>query len=154
MATDEEVKAIIAETISELHAGEAQVLFKKPQTIQAWAYIVLAIGAVIGFMWTAVVYLNDIAVHANEPHHQGTMEIFEKLQEQHALHATSEDLHHREEHLELQIMKEVAPIKEDLGTIKNSQQDFKQDVRDIRQDVRDVQQSINQLSEHLRNNSL
>lgn len=152
MADKEEIKDIIAETIHELHAEGTTLQFQKPKTMQGWFYVILAVGSILAFLWTSVVFLNDVAEHAKEPHHIGTIEIFEKLQEQHKHHATSEELHHREEHLELKIIEEVSPIKEKLGSIEQNQVNFRQDVRDIRQDVRDVQQSINNLSEDIRRN--
>ena len=150
MATESEIKDIIAETIHELHADVANVQFKKPTTIQGWFYIAVVISSVIAFCWTAVVFLNKVAYHAEEPHHEGTHEIFEKLQAQHKTHATAEDLHKREAEFELLMIRKVEPIKEDLVSIKQSQAAFKHDVRDIKQDVRDVQQSINDLAKELK----
>jgi uncharacterized protein YoxC len=149
MATDVEIKDIIAETIHELHADGSPILFKKPTTVQGWFYIVAAICSCIAFLWTSAVFLNKVAHHSEEPYHVGTLDLIKEIQIQNQNHATSEELHKREAELELHILSKVDPIKEDLVSIKENQISFKHDVRDIKQDVRDVQQSINNLAEQI-----
>ncbi len=144
-----EVEEIISKTITQLQKDEGTVQFKKPKTMQGWVYICLGIGSVVAFLWTSIVFLNDIAKHQQEAHHHGTVEIFEKIQLSQSEHNTSEDLHRREEQLELQIMKEVSPIKRDLSNIQQNQIHFRQDIGDIRQDLKDVQRSINKIADKL-----
>ena len=138
MATDAEVRAIIAETIGQLHADEAQLLLKKPQTIQAWLYIVLAIAGIIGFMWASVVYLNDIAEHSKAAHHEGTEEILAEIRQDHVNHIYDKELHRGEAELELTIMKSTEPLKNDISKIK--------------EDVRQIQSSVDILVDHVKRN--
>jgi hypothetical protein len=144
-----EVEEIISKTIIQLQKQEGAVQFKKPKTMQGWVYICLGLGSVVAFLWTSIVFLNDIAKHQEEAHHHGTVELFEKIEASQLAHNTSEDLHRREEQLELQIMKEVSPIKRDLSNIQQNQIHFRQDIGDIRQDLKDVQRSINQIADKL-----
>lgn len=144
-----EVEEIISRTISELQKQEGAVQFRKPKTIQGWVYICLGIGSIVAFLWTSIIFLNDIAKHQQEAHHHGTVELFEKIELSHQAHTQSEELHRREEQLELQIMKEVSPIKRDLSNIQQNQIHFRQDIGDIRQDLKDVQRSINNIADKL-----
>src|SRR5210317_694549 len=103
----EEVKTIIAETIKELHANEAQLQFKKPTTIQGWFYIGLAFCSIVGIVWSAIIFLNNVAIHAKAPYHAGTPALVAEMTSSHEQHATSQELHHTEEHLNLQMHEEV-----------------------------------------------
>jgi hypothetical protein len=142
VASDKEIEDIIARTITSLHAGNAAIEFKKPKTLKDWTYVVLAIGGVLGFMFTSVVFLNDIADHAKDLHHEGSAELFEKIEHNIASHAASEELHRRESVLELKIIKEVSPIKGELRSIREQ-------VRNVESDIKQVQQSINKISDSL-----
>lgn len=144
-----EVEEIISRTISELQKQEGAVQFKKPKTMQGWIYILLGCASIIAFLWTSVVFLNDIASHQKIAHHQGTKDLFETMHNKHESHATSEELHRREEHLELQIIQQVQPLKQDLSIIQTNQANFRQDIRDVREDSREIQQAINKLSEQI-----
>ena len=97
----DDIKDIISATIKELNASDAQVQFKKPTTIQGWVYAVLGFCSVLGILFTAVVFLNNVATHSKIPYHSGTEELVSTLHADHMSHATSEELHHREEQLEL-----------------------------------------------------
>lgn len=153
----EEIKSIISETIKELHANEAQLQFKKPTTVQGWFYIGLAFCSLVGIAWSSIIFLNNVATHNNAPYHKGTPELIAQMTESHAAHATSEELHHTEEHLNLQMHEEVQPIKDKLisiqtnqATIQANQANFRGDVQDIKSDVRRVQQSIDNIADELR----
>ena len=160
----EEIKSIISETIKELHANEAQLQFKKPTTVQGWFYIGLAFCSLVGIAWSSIIFLNNVATHNKAPYHKGTPELIAQMTESHAAHATSEELHHTEEHLNLQIHEEVAPIKNKLITIQTNQatiqanqanfrgyvQDVKDDVKDVKDDVRQVQKSLDGIADQLR----
>ena len=153
----DEIKSIISETIKELQADEAQIQFKKPTTIQGWFYIGIAFCSLVGIIWSSIIFLNNVATHNKAPYHKGTPELIAKMTESHAAHATSEELHHTEEHLNLQMHEEVQPIKEKLitiqtnqATIQANQANFRGDVQDIKSDVRRVQQSIDGIADELR----
>jgi len=153
----EEVKEIISATIKELQADEAQIQFKKPTTIQGWFYICLAFCSLVGIIWSAIIFLNNVAIHAKAPYHAGTPALVAEMTESHSAHATSQDLHHTQGELNLKIHDEVAPIKEKLisiqtnqATIQANQANFRGDVQDIKSDVRRVQQSLDKISEQIR----
>jgi hypothetical protein len=153
----EEIKTIISETIKELHANEAQLQFKKPTTIQGWFYISVAFCSIVGIIWSSIIFLNNVATHNKAPYHKGTPELIAQMTESHSAHATSQELHHTEEHLNVQMHEEVAPIKEKLitiqtnqATIQANQANFRGDVQDIKSDVRRVQQSIDGIADELR----
>ena len=134
---DEHIKCIISETIKELHANDA-VQVTRPKTLQGWVYVIVAIGGVIGFMWTGIVKLNDIAKHAEEPHHKGVEKLVEKFQQTQLTHENDRDLHRTEAELQLMLIRETEPLKEDLNSIK--------------QDVREIQKSVDILVEDNRRN--
>ena len=136
--SNDDVKAIIQETISQLHADDAQLLFKKPKTLQGWVYIVIGIGSIIAFMWGSVVFLNDIAEHSKAAHHEGTEEILKKIRQDHVNHIYDKELHRGEAELELKILKATEPLKNDISNIK--------------EDVRQIQSSVDILVDHIRNN--
>ena len=153
----DEIKSIISETIKELQADEAQIQFKKPTTIQGWFYISVAFCSIVGIIWTSIIFLNNVAIHNKAPYHKGTPELIAKMTESHAVHATSQELHHTEEHLNLQMHEEVQPIKDKLitiqtnqATIQANQANFRDDVQDVKEDVRRVQQSIDGIAEQIR----
>jgi uncharacterized protein YoxC len=145
-----EVEEIISRTIAQLQKEEGAVQFKKPKTMQGWLYITLGIGSVVAFLWTSVVFLNNIASHQDLEHHSGTINILAEMESQHSIHATSEELHRREEQLELQIIKEVSPLRQELTAIKQNVKGVEQNVRDVQQDIREVQRSLNHISEKLK----
>lgn len=152
----DDIKDIISATIKELNASDAQVQFKKPTTIQGWVYAVLGFCSVLGILFTAVVFLNNVATHSKIPYHSGTEELVSTLHADHMSHATSEELHHREEQLELKMVEQVTPIKENLRTIQlnqaniqTQQTNFREDVIDIKDDIREVQRSINKIAERI-----
>lgn len=139
MATDEEVKTIIQETINALHADESQILFKKPRTIQGWLYVFIALGSIIAFCWGSVVFLHDIAEHSEAPHHEGTLKILNEMQKQNEDHHYNAHLHRGEAELELKILRDTEPIRQDLSKIK--------------EDVRQIQSSVNFLVEDRKRNN-
>lgn len=152
----DDIKNIISATIKELHANEAQVQFKKPTTIQGWFYICLAFCSIVGLTWSSIIFLNNVATHSKIPYHHGTEDLVSKLHEDHLKHATSEDLHHREEQLELKIVEQVKPIKEILRVIQINQANqqaqqhyFKEDVKSVKEDIKEVQKSINRIADKL-----
>lgn len=136
--SNDEVKAIIQETISQLHADDAQLLLKKPKTLQGWVYIVIGIGSIIAFMWGSVIFLNDIAEHSKAAHHEGTEQILQEIRQDHVNHIYDKELHRGEAELELTIMKSTEPLKNDISNIK--------------EDVRQIQSSVDILVDHIRNN--
>jgi len=152
----DDIKDIISATIKELNASDAQVQFKKPTTIQGWVYAVLGFCSVLGILFTAVVFLNNVATHSKIPYHSGTEELVSTLHADHMSHATSEELHHREEQLELKMVEQVTPIKENLRTIQlnqaniqTQQANFTEDFRDIRNNLREVQRGINKIADKI-----
>ena len=138
MSNEDEVKAIIQETIAQLHADDAQLLLKKPKTLQGWVYIVIGIGSIIAFMWGSVIFLNDIAEHSKAAHHEGTEQILQEIRQDHVNHIYDKELHRGEAELELTIMKSTEPLKNDISNIK--------------EDVRQIQSSVDILVDHIRNN--
>jgi len=142
MATNEEIEDIIARTITSLHAGNAAVEFTKPKTLQGWLYIIVTAGGILGFLFAAVVFLNNIAEHSNKDFHDGSLELIKKVEQSIIEHAVSEEMHRRESVLELKIMKEVSPIKGELRSIQ-------QQVKNLHGDISHVQQSINKISDQL-----
>ena len=138
MSNEDEVRAIIQETIAQLHADDAQLLLKKPKTLQGWVYIVLGIGSIIAFMWGSVIFLNDIAEHSKAAHHEGTEQILQEIRQDHVNHIYDKELHRGEAELELTIMKSTEPLKNDISNIK--------------EDVRQIQSSVDILVDHIRNN--
>jgi len=138
MATDEEVKTIIQETISQLHAEDAQLLLKKPKTLQGWVYILVGLGSIIAFMWGSVVFLNEIAEHSKAAHHEGTEDILAEIRQDHVNHIYDKELHRGEAELELKIMKSTEPLKNDISNIK--------------EDVRQIQSSVDILVDHVKRN--
>lgn len=129
---DEHIKSIITSTIHELHADDALKL-KKPQTLQGWLYVIATIGGIIGFMAAGIVKLNDIAKHAEEPHHAGVEKLVEEFQKEMTKHSDDSNIHRTEAELELALIKETEPIRQDINTIK--------------QDVRAIQRSVDILVE-------
>lgn len=126
----DEIKKIVAETIREVHEAQA-IRFTKPATFRGWLMTVGILCGFLGFIWSAIVFLDDIANHHEQPYHVGAeklvMAIEEKHEEQvklHHQHVTDNELHRREEQLQLQILKETRPIRDDIQVIK-------QDVRSI-----------------------
>lgn len=140
MATDEEVKTIIQETISQLHAEDAQLLLKKPRTIQGWVYVLIGLGSIVAFMWGSVVFLNDIAEHSKAAHHEGTEEILAEIRQDHVNHIYDKELHRGEAELELKILKATEPLKNDISNIK--------------EDVRQIQSSVDILVDHVKNRNV
>ena len=138
MSNEDEVRAIIQETISQLHADDAQLLLKKPKTLQGWVYIVIGIGSIIAFMWGSVIFLNDIAEHSKAAHHEGTEQILQEIRQDHVNHIYDKELHRGEAELELTIMKSTEPLKNDISNIK--------------EDVRQIQSSVDILVDHVKRN--
>jgi len=152
----DDIKDIISATIKELHASDTRVQFKKPTTVQGWFYVGLTFSSIVGLIWTSIIFLNNVATHAEAPYHHGTEELVASLHADHMSHATSEELHHREEQLELKMVEQVKPIKENLRTIQlnqaniqTQQANFTEDFRDIRNDLREVQRGINKIADKI-----
>ena len=129
---DDHIKTIIAETIRELHANDA-VQIQRPKTLQGWLYIIGAICGLVGLLWTGIVKLDTMASHAEKPHHDGVELLVKKFEESQAKHEEDRNIHRSEAELQLKIMKETEPIKEDLHLIK--------------EDVREIQRSVDILVE-------
>ena len=153
----DDVRDIISATIKELQSNEAQIQFKKPTTIQGWFYVGLTFSSIVGLIWTSIIFLNNVATHAEAPYHHGTEELVASLHADHMSHATSKELHHREEQLELKMVEQVKPIKENLRTIQlnqaniqTQQTNFREDVIDIKDDIREVQRSINKIADRIK----
>jgi hypothetical protein len=129
---EEDIKAIIAQTINELHSTNA-VQIQKPKTLQGWIYVILGLVGVISFVGGGIIYLNDIAKHAEAPHHAGVEALVQKFTDAQAAHEEDRDMHRTEAELQLKIMKETAPLKTDI--------------HDIKMDVREIQRSVDILVE-------
>ena len=129
---DTNIKAVIAETIKELNANDA-IQVHKPKTLQGWLYIIGAITGLLGLGWTGIIKLDNMAKHAQKPHHDGVEVLVEKFQEELNKHASDRDVHRTEAELELMLLKETTPIREELNSIQ--------------QDVRGIQRSVDILVE-------
>jgi hypothetical protein len=126
----DEIKKIVAETIKEVHEAQS-IRFSRPNTLRGWLMTLGIIGGFIGFLWSAIIFLDDIAKHHEQPYHIGAEKLVLAIEEKHEehvkrheAHVANNELHRREEQLQLQIMRETKPIKESIQTIK-------QDVRSI-----------------------
>jgi hypothetical protein len=126
----DDIKKIVAETIREVQDVQA-IKFAKPNTLRGWLMTFGIFGGLAGFLWSAVVFLDEIAKHHEQPYHIGAEKLVLAIEEKHEdhvkrheAHVADNELHRREEQLQLQIMRETKPIKEDIQTIK-------QDIRSI-----------------------
>ena len=129
---EEDVKGVISATIHEMHMDNS-INFSKPKTIQGWLYIIGFIGGAVAFIFTGIVKLNDIASHAEAPHHEGVEILVNKFQDEMLKHGDDQDVHRTEAELELLLIKETEPIKEKVNSIQN--------------DVRSIQRSVDILVE-------
>ena len=118
------IKSIIGETIKELHAQDTGIRFKKPETIQGWIFILSACCGAVAFLFSAVIFLNDVAKHHKSPYHEGAERLVEDVTLLHTDHNQSNEIHPTQGDIQLQILKETKPIKEDIQVIK-------QDIRSI-----------------------
>ena len=134
---DEDIKSIIAQTIAELHVNNS-VQIQKPKTLQGWLYVLLGLVGIVSFVGGGIVYLNDIAKHAEAPHHDGVEALVQKFTDAQAAHVEDRDVHRTEAELQLKLMKETAPLKSDI--------------HDIKMDVREIQRSVDILVEDNRRN--
>ena len=114
----QEIKDIIAETITELHQDKVGVEFKKPTTLQGWLAVCFSISLVIGFFVTSAVFLNKVTNHHTEIAHEGTLKLLEKLDKADQDHKSDNSFHRREEQLQLQILQETKPIYQKLNDVK------------------------------------
>lgn len=106
--TQDEIKAVIAETIAQVQS-ENVVLVGRPTTLQGWVYIILGISSIVGAIWMAVVFLNRVAVHHEQPHHEGTAIALEEIKSNHRSDAE----------LKLTIMEQTAPISEKVDVLRD-----------------------------------
>lgn len=113
---DSDIKEVITATIKELHADKS-VQLRKPTTLSGWLGIITTLAIMVGFMWTSIVYLNNISEHHKLPYHSGSEELVAELKPLIEAHATSEDLHKGEAELELQIIKATRPIEAKVNQI-------------------------------------
>ena len=129
---EEDIKSIIAQTIAELHVNNS-VQIQKPKTLQGWLYVIAGLIGMVSFVGGGIVYLNDIAKHAEAPHHAGVGALVQKFTDAQAAHEENRDMHRTEAELQLKIMKETDPLKTDIY--------------DIKMDVREIQRSVDILVE-------
>jgi len=122
--SEEDIKRVISATVIELHEAQA-VRFTKPSTLQGWLYVVGVLAGFVAFIYTSIIFLNDVSNHHKQPYHQGAEGLVVAIEERVALHEEDEKLHKNEAELQLQILAETRPIKEniykikeDVGTIK------------------------------------
>jgi len=134
---EEDIKSIIAQTITELHANNS-VQIQKPKTLQGWLYVIAGLIGMVSFVGGGIVYLNDIAQHSEAPHHKGVEALVQKFTDVQAAHVEDRDMHRTEAELQLKLMKETAPLKSDI--------------HDIKMDVREIQRSVDILVEDNRRN--
>lgn len=118
-----DIQAIVAATIKEVHEAQA-IRFEKPTTLRGWMMTIGLVGGLIGFLFTAAVFLNRVADHHKQPYHEGAEVLVTAIEEAHINHTKSNEFHRREEQLQLQILKETKPITDSIQVIK-------QDVRSI-----------------------
>lgn len=126
----DEIKKIVSDTIREVHEAQS-IKLSKPNTLRGWLMTLGIIGGFIGFLWSAIIFLDNIANHHEQPYHIGAEKLVLAIEEKHEEHVkrheehvANNELHRREEQLQLQILRETKPIKESIQTIK-------QDVRSI-----------------------
>jgi len=126
----DEIKKIVSDTIREVHEAQS-IRLSKPNTLRGWLMTLGIIGGFIGFLWSAIIFLDNIANHHEQPYHIGAEKLVLAIEEKHEgqvkrheEHVANNELHRREEQLQLQILRETKPIKESIQTIK-------QDVRSI-----------------------
>ena len=117
------IRDIVAATIKEVHEAQA-IRFTRPATLRGWMMTVGMVAGFVAFLWSGVVFLNDVASHHEQPYHTGAEELVTAVKEAHIEHVQNTELHRREEQLQLQILRETKPINEDI-------QEIKQDVRSI-----------------------
>ena len=60
----DDIQTIVAATIKEVHEAQA-IRFEKPTTLRGWMMTIGLVGGLIGFLFTAAVFLNRVADHHN-----------------------------------------------------------------------------------------
>ena len=122
--SEDDIKRVIAATVSELHEAQA-VRFTKPSTLQGWLYVVGVFAGFVAFIYTSIIFLNDVSNHHKRPYHEGAEALVVSIEDRLATHQENGKKHKNEAELQLQILAETRPIKEsiykikeDVGTIK------------------------------------
>jgi hypothetical protein len=122
--SEDDIKRVISATVSELHEAQA-VRFTKPSTLQGWLYVVGVLAGFVAFIYTSVIFLNDVSNHHKQPYHEGAEALVVAIEDRVTTHVDNEKKHKNEAELQLQILAETRPIKEniykikeDVGTIK------------------------------------
>ena len=122
--SEEDIKRVISATVSELHEAQA-VRFTKPSTLQGWLYVVGILAGFVAFIYTSIIFLNDVSNHHKQPYHEGAEALVVAIEDRVTTHVDDEKKHKNEAELQLQILAETRPIKEniykikeDVGTIK------------------------------------
>lgn len=122
---EEDLKKVISEVIEEFSSRNNRTIkFKKPETIQGWLVLIITFFSIIGFMFTSIVFLNDISNHHKIPSHDGTNKILKELNKNLNDHRTDTAIHRNDDVLKLKIMQETQPIIKEIGEVK-------EDVRSI-----------------------
>jgi hypothetical protein len=122
--SEDDIKRVISATVSELHEAQA-VRFTKPNTLQGWLYVVGVLAGFVAFIYTYIIFLNDVSNHHKQPYHEGAEALVVAIEDRVTTHVDDEKKHKNEAELQLQILAETRPIKEniykikeDVGTIK------------------------------------
>lgn len=115
------VRSVIQQVIEEVdqvnQSRSADISFKKPTTVKGWVMVIGGIGAFLSFLWTSVVYVQRISEHHKAPHHVGAEKLVERIETSLNSHAKN-DTHHAEAELQIKIIEETRPMKQDIQRIQ------------------------------------
>lgn len=114
---DEEVKKIICSTLNEVGKQKVGVKLTRPETMQGWLALILAIVAISTVLWKSFSFFHVVSKHHDSPHHVGAEQLVSKIERLVVKHM-EDDNHHHDAELEMKIVTQTEPMKRDIENIQ------------------------------------
>ena len=121
MIESDEIKRVIEDTIEKVNAhhrdSKPVIEIARPTTMRGWVLVIGGAAAFLSFIYSAIVYVHGVSEHHKSPHHKGAEVLVERIEKSLTSHANNGE-HHTEAELQLKIIEETRPMKQDIQRIQ------------------------------------
>ena len=114
---EEEVKKVIVSTLNEVGKQKVGVKLTRPETMQGWLALILAIVAVSTVLWKSFSFIHVVSKHHDSPHHVGAEQLVSRIETLVQKHI-EEGNHHHDAELTMKIVTKTEPMRRDIEVIQ------------------------------------
>lgn len=114
---NEDIKNIICQTLNEADKRKVGIKFTLPETFHGWVALIIALVALTTIFWKSFAFIHVATKHHSSPHPFADEKLISRIDTLVTKHIEQGDHYHNSE-LEMKIMKQTQPMREDIEVIQ------------------------------------